>query len=140
MQSPMIIPGLAGGVLIGIAVVLLMATLGRVTGISGIIGSLLPPKPEPDRGWRLAFLLGLILGPLVVMLIRGDSGIGQVSDSPPLTLVAGLLVGLGTSLGSGCTSGHGVCGLSRWSMRSLVATLTFIAMGMVTVAIARHLL
>jgi len=140
MQSPMIIPGLAGGVLIGIAVVLLMATLGRVTGISGIIGSLLPPKPEPDRGWRLTFLLGLILGPLVVMLIRGDSGIGQVSDSPPLTLVAGLLVGLGTSLGSGCTSGHGVCGLSRWSMRSLVATLTFIAMGMVTVAIARHLL
>jgi len=140
MQTPMILPGLAGGVLIGIAVVLLMATLGRVTGISGIIGSLLPPKPEPDRGWRLTFLLGLILGPLLVMVVRGDSGIGQVTNNLPLTLVAGLLVGLGTSLGSGCTSGHGVCGLSRWSMRSLVATLTFIAMGMVTVAIARHLL
>ncbi len=140
MVEPMVLPGLAGGVLIGLAVVLLMATLGRVTGISGIIGSLLPPNPVSDRGWRLMFILGLVLGPVLVMALTGQSGIGQVTDSTTLVIVAGLLVGVGTAIGSGCTSGHGVCGLSRFSMRSLVATLTFMAAGIITVAVVRHLL
>ena len=140
MVEPMVIPGLLGGVLIGFAVVLLMATLGRVTGISGIVGSLLPPNPVADRGWRIMFIVGLVLGPVLVMALTGQSGIGQVTDNTALVIAAGLLVGVGTAIGSGCTSGHGVCGLSRFSMRSLVATVTFMAAGIITVAVTRHLI
>jgi len=140
MTEPMILQGLVGGLLIGLATILLMATLGRVTGISGIIGSLLPPNPTPDRAWRITFIIGLVLGPLLALAVTGSSGIGQVTDNMPLVIGAGLLVGVGTAIGSGCTSGHGVCGISRFSLRSLVATMIFMAAGIATVAITRHLI
>ncbi|MDI5934709.1 YeeE/YedE family protein [Halomonas kalidii] len=141
--------GLAGGVLIGLAATWLMATLGRIAGISGIIGNLITVRPKGDSAWRLTFLLGLISGPIVLMLLGG--GLGNVAGSPGevvgqpaggvlLMLVAGLLVGLGTGLGSGCTSGHGVCGLARLSVRSLMATITFLVTAIVTVFVVRHLI
>ena len=133
---------LAGGVLIGLSAVMVMGFFGRIAGISGItngfLGAILPMRGAPrDRDWRLAFLLGLIAAPLV-MLLAG----GTVSQSVPENLggmlVAGLLVGTGTALGSGCTSGHGVCGLARLSRRSLAAVLTFMAAGIATVFVLRH--
>jgi len=141
--------GLAGGVLIGLSATWLMATLGRIAGISGIIGTLITARPKGDSAWRLTFLLGLISGPIVVMLLGGGLGnvagaagevIGEPAGGVLLMLVAGLLVGLGTGLGSGCTSGHGVCGLARLSPRSLVATLTFLVMAIVTVFVVRHVI
>ena len=128
----------AGGILIGCAAALLVLSSGRIAGVSGIAGGLLTPR-RADIGWRIAFLLGLLLAPVVFRLYgrlpfpRIDAGFGTL-------LVAGLLVGLGTSYGSGCTSGHGVCGLSRLSPRSLVATVAFMAAGMATVFLVRHLL
>ncbi|WP_282038429.1 YeeE/YedE family protein [Halomonas alimentaria] len=141
--------GLAGGVLIGLSATWLMATLGRIAGISGIIGTLITARPKGDSAWRLTFLLGLISGPIVVMLLGGGLGnvagaagevIGEPAGGVLLMLVAGLLVGLGTGLGSGCTSGHGVCGLARLSPRSLVATLTFLVMAIITVFVVRHVI
>lgn len=129
---------LAGGVLIGLAAVALMAMLGRIAGISGIAAGLLE-RPR-DWAWRLAFVAGLLAAPLCFELLRGDSGIGAPQVGWPWMAVAGLLVGLGTRLGGGCTSGHGVCGIARLSPRSLVATLTFMALGIVTVALTRHLM
>lgn len=135
---------LFGGVLIGLSAVMVMGLFGRIAGISGItngfLGAVLPMSGAPrDRDWRVAFLLGLVLAPLVLML-----GGGTVEQTVPSNLVgmavAGLLVGLGTSLGSGCTSGHGVCGLARLSRRSLVAVLTFMAAGFATVFVLRHIL
>nr|WP_240894222.1 YeeE/YedE family protein [Halomonas alimentaria] len=126
-----------------------MATLGRIAGISGIIGTLITARPKGDSAWRLTFLLGLISGPIVVMLLGGGLGnvagaagevIGEPAGGVLLMLVAGLLVGLGTGLGSGCTSGHGVCGLSRLSVRSMVATLTFLVAAIVTVFVVRHVI
>ncbi|MDX1464609.1 MAG: YeeE/YedE family protein [Halomonas sp.] len=143
--------GLIGGILIGLSATWLMATLGRIAGISGILGTLITQRPRGDSAWRLAFLLGLISGPVVLMLLGGGLGnvagggvdvtgevIGEPAGGVPLMLAAGLLVGLGTGLGSGCTSGHGVCGLARLSRRSLVATLTFLAAAIVTVFVVRH--
>lgn len=127
---------LLGGVLIGLATALFVLLNGRIAGISGIVGGLLRPA-RGDVAWRLAFLLGLTGAPLLWMLVsarpvvRVDAGWG-------LLVAAGLLVGFGTRLGSGCTSGHGVCGLSRLSLRSLVATLVFMAAGFVTVFVVRH--
>lgn len=141
--------GLAGGVLIGLSATWLMATLGRIAGISGIIGTLITARPKGDSAWRLTFLLGLISGPIVVMLLGGGLGnvagaagevIGEPAGGVALMLVAGLLVGLGTGLGSGCTSGHGVCGLSRLSVRSMVATVTFLVMAIITVFVVRHVI
>jgi uncharacterized membrane protein YedE/YeeE len=132
--------GLAGGALIGAAAVGLMLLLGRIAGISGILGGLLPPEPATDRGWRLAFLGGLAAGPVLLAMLTGNSGIGAPAVGMPLLAVAGLLVGAGTTLGSGCTSGHGVCGLSRLSPRSLAATATFMAAAVVTVFLVRHVL
>ncbi|SFU43014.1 YeeE/YedE family protein [Halomonas korlensis] len=145
--------GLVGGVLIGLSATWLMATLGRIAGISGIIGTLITARPKGDSAWRLTFVLGLISGPIVLMLSGGGLGnvaggavdvTGQVIGEPAggvmLMLVAGLLVGVGTGLGSGCTSGHGVCGLARLSPRSLVATLTFLAAAMITVYVVRHII
>ncbi|PVZ81751.1 YeeE/YedE family protein [Serratia sp. S1B] len=122
---------LFGGILIGCAAWILILFCGRILGISGIIGGLLSPK-TPDRGWRLAFLVGIIISPLLYRLIHPlpDS---EVTASWPMVIIAGLLVGLGTRYGSGCTSGHGVCGLSRLSLRSLVATLIFMGSAFVTV-------
>jgi hypothetical protein len=116
--------------LIGLAATLLMAGLGRVAGISGILGGLLAPRAD-NAGWQLAFLLGLVGGGALVAL-AAPSAIGASGLPWPVLLGAGFAVGLGTRLGNGCTSGHGVCGLSRFSQRSLVAVLTFMATGMLT--------
>jgi hypothetical protein len=128
---------LLGGVLIGVASGAFALLKGRVAGISGIVGGLLGPPARGDRGWRLAFVLGLLLAPAVYGVFATLPPV-QVDASMGTLIVAGLLVGLGTRIGSGCTSGHGVCGLSRLSPRALVATLTFMAAGFVTVALVRH--
>ena len=128
-----------GGVIIGLAAVTLMALNGRVAGISGIFSGLLPPSSTSDAGWRLAFLAGLVAGPIFVTLAIGRETIGAPVASLPVLAIAGLLVGVGTTLGGGCTSGHGVCGIARLSPRSLAATATFILLGMVTVFVTRHL-
>jgi len=127
-----------GGVLIGVAAVLLMAALGRIAGISGIAGSLIR-RGVGDRGWRIAFVAGLVIAPWLLWLVRGDSGIGAPQTGLPWMLLAGLLVGFGTGIGSGCTSGHGVCGIARLSPRSLLATAVFMAFGIATVYVVRHL-
>ncbi len=129
---------LGGGALIGLAATLAALILGRVAGISGIWGMVLPGGgvPPGDRTWRLAFLAGLLSAGVVAALVRPDA----ITASPaPLAVVAvaGVLVGFGTRLGGGCTSGHGVCGLSRLSLRSLVAVMTFMGTGAITVAIVR---
>lgn len=131
------IDAVVGGLLIGLSAVALMATLGRIAGISGIAAGALT-QADGDRTWRLAFVLGLIAAPLLRLAITGTSGIGSAVAGPPLMAVAGLLVGLGTRWGSGCTSGHGVCGLARFSRRSLVATGVFMFTAMATVALVRH--
>ena len=131
---------LIGGILIGLSAVMLMAFSGRIAGISGIVGGLLPPKPAADRTWRIAFVLGLLLAPTVLAITTGDNRIGQPTVGPSLLIAAGLLVGIGTALSSGCTSGHGVCGLSRLSPRSAAAVATFMLAGMATVFVVRHVL
>jgi uncharacterized membrane protein YedE/YeeE len=125
-----------GGLLIGLAASGLLLSNGRIAGVSGICGRLLAPSAA-DRGWRLCFLAGLPLGALAVGTLRGGLPV-QIVASPVALVVAGLLVGFGTQLGNGCTSGHGVCGLARGSRRSLVATLTFMASAAITVFLARH--
>ncbi|AJP58486.1 YeeE/YedE [Pandoraea vervacti] len=129
---------LAGGVLIGLAAVWLMLSSGRIAGISGIAGGLLRPRAG-DVGWRVAFIVGLMVAPWVYRAVTVVPE-AQVDASTTMLIVAGGLVGFGTRLGSGCTSGHGVCGLSRLSWRSLVATLCFMATGFLTVYVVRHVL
>jgi uncharacterized membrane protein YedE/YeeE len=131
---------LIGGVLIGLSAVLLMGLSGRIAGISGIVGGLMPPKPADDRSWRLALVAGLIAAPLVLEALTGDRHIGAPTVGIPVLVAAGLLVGIGTALGGGCTSGHGICGIARISSRSLVAVAVFIASAMLTVFIARNVL
>lgn len=131
-------PALAGGVLIGISAGLMMLINGRIAGISGILGGLLRAVPG-ERGWRLAFVLGLLLAPLAWSLLAALPPV-QVEAGTPVLLAAGLLVGAGTRFASGCTSGHGVCGLSRLSLPSLLATACFMATGFATVYVMRHLL
>jgi uncharacterized membrane protein YedE/YeeE len=128
---------LAGGLLIGLSAALLVMFNGRIAGVSGILGGLLRPGVG-DIGWRIAFLLGLVLAPLAYAAVH-PLPVVQVDAGTGTLVAAGLLVGLGTRYGSGCTSGHGVCGLSRLSPRSLVATLAFMAAGFVTVFAMRHL-
>jgi len=131
---------LTGGILLGIASAAFILLNGRVLGISGIVGGLLAPR-RADIGWRLSFLLGLLLAPTALTLLAPGLIRAPRIDAGALTLIAaGLLVGFGTRYGSGCTSGHGVCGLSRLSPRSLVATLAFMAAGFATVFVIRHLL
>jgi uncharacterized membrane protein YedE/YeeE len=142
---------LGGGVLIGLAAWLLLASIGRIAGISGIVAASLPgiSSSEPARGaststsasaqasyWRWFFILGLVLGGLVFAQMWPEA-IGKSNASTPMLIVAGLLVGVGTVLGSGCTSGHGVCGLGRLSLRSLVAVLVFMGTGMLTVTLTQ---
>ncbi len=130
------VSALIGGALIGISALMLLALNGRVAGISGIAGQLLAPKGG-GRGWRLAFVLGLVAAALLYTLVAGAPQVQIAADTVTL-VIAGVLVGIGTQLGSGCTSGHGVCGLSRLSARSLVATISFMAAGIVTVFLVRH--
>jgi uncharacterized membrane protein YedE/YeeE len=132
---------LSGGLLLGVAAALFILLNGRVLGISGILGGLLPPK-SGDTFWRIAFLLGMATAPVVYALLAPADMIQvpRIDASVATIVVAGLLVGLGTRYGSGCTSGHGVCGLSRLSPRSLVATLSFMAAGFFVVALVRHVL
>jgi uncharacterized membrane protein YedE/YeeE len=125
---------LAGGAMIGAAGALLFLTHGRIAGISGALGGLLPPAAR-DRGWRIAFLLGL-LGAGAVAAQLAPAAVGASVRTLPLVIVAGVLVGFGTRLGNGCTSGHGVCGLSRLSVRSLAAVATFMMTGAITALIA----
>lgn len=134
---------LAGGVLLGIASAMFILLNGRILGISGILGGLLPPR-KGDSGWRISFLLGTLAAPLAMSwLLPGASSLlpaPRIDASVVLVVVAGLLVGIGTRYASGCTSGHGVCGLSRLSARSLVATLSFMGAGFATVYVMRHVL
>ena len=129
---------LAGGVLIGVATAMFLLFNGRIAGISGILGGLLRPVAG-DIGWRMAFVLGMLVAPLVYGLAAPLPTVHIDADMTTL-VVAGLLVGVGTRYGSGCTSGHGVCGLSRLSPRSMVATASFMLAGFVTVFIVRHLI
>lgn len=125
---------LLGGGLIGLAAALFLLFTGRIAGISGVVGGLFSPSPG-DFGWRVLFVLGLIGGGLVAMMFAPSSLAWEVPRSLGAVAVAGLLVGFGTRLGNGCTSGHGICGLSRISRRSLVATLTFMAAGAITATV-----
>ena len=127
---------LFGGVLIGISAAMLVLLNGRVAGVSGIVGSLLRPTPG-DVAWRVAFIVGLLSATILATIVGRPPTI-TVSAGYPLLVVAGLLVGFGTRLGGGCTSGHGVCGISRFSMRSVVATLVFMVAGFVAVYLLRH--
>lgn len=129
---------LAGGALIGLAAAMFVLFNGRIAGISGILGGLLRPKQD-DVSWRLAFLIGLIAAPSAYQLFAALPA-SRIDGSDVTLILAGLIVGVGTRYGAGCTSGHGVCGLSRFSMRSLVATLLFMGAGFATVFVTRHLL
>ena len=131
---------LAGGVLIGLAAVALMATHGRIAGISGIVNGLLTTQVSQDWAWRAAFVTGMIASPLIVIAATGQAPDISIPSSPALLVVGGFLTGLGVTYGSGCTSGHGVCGMSRLSARSIAATLTFMATAGVTVFMIRHVI
>jgi uncharacterized protein len=140
MTSFAAVAGLIGGILIGLSAVLLMLTIGRTAGISGIVVNALTAGGAMDRSWRLAFILGLPLGALLVTVLGWkDWSSVTFPATMPMTVVAGLMVGAGTTLGSGCTSGHGICGLARFSPRSIVATATFMASGIASVFIVRHI-
>ncbi|MBX3262281.1 MAG: YeeE/YedE family protein [Labilithrix sp.] len=148
MTPPTIAPALAGGALIGVSASLLLMLTGRVAGVSGVVGGLLTTsadgRPEAERrgetAWRLAFVLGLLAGGVALFQYRPES-FGSLEGSPVsplLVALAGVLVGVGTTLGNGCTSGHGVCGLSRLSRRSVAATAVFMAVGMLVTFVVRH--
>ncbi len=129
---------LAGGLLIGVATAMFLLLNGRIAGISGILGGLLRPI-KGDVGWRVAFIAGLIFSP-IAFSVAAPLHVAQIDADAASLIVAGLLVGIGTRYGSGCTSGHGVCGLSRLSPRSMVATALFMLAGFITVFITRHLI
>jgi uncharacterized membrane protein YedE/YeeE len=126
-----------GGALIGLSAVLLMAFTGRIAGIAGITGGLISPRTD-DRGWRLAFLAGLIAAPLAAALLGHAVAMPEMPGSFVTIAVAGLLVGFGTRLGNGCTSGHGICGIARLSPRSIAATVVFMTAAIIVVALTRH--
>lgn len=131
---------LGGGVLIGVASTLLMLFLGRIMGATGILSGIFLPSSPQDRSWRVAALAGMVSGPVVFFAFTGALPAVQVPISTTMLLVGGVIVGLGVTLGSGCTSGHGVCGMARLSPRSIVATVTFMIATGVTVYIIRHVL
>ncbi|MGX9425279.1 MULTISPECIES: YeeE/YedE family protein [Bradyrhizobium] len=130
---------LLGGALIGLSAVALMAFAGRIAGVSGIAARLLPPFNDQEWPGRLAFIAGLVAAPVVVRVAIGSLPPQAIETGGILLAIAGLLVGFGSVWGSGCTSGHGVCGISRLSLRSIVATLVFMATGFATTFIIRHL-
>ena len=123
---------LIGGILIGIAAIIIFLVNGRIMGISGIIGNLITHKETDQIYWRIIFILGVLIGPLLFIIFFKEIKSEMVANTTFLIL-SGFLVGLGTSLGNGCTSGHGICGLSRFSIRSIVATFIFVISGMITV-------
>lgn len=133
------IMSLLGGVLIGLSAVLMMASAGRITGISGILGGLFTFAPFTNM-WRLAFVVGVILSPFIFRKATGITPDYHVSSDVVILVIGGLLVGLGTVMGSGCTSGHGVCGMARLSKRSFFATAVFMISAVVTVFLVRHVL
>ena len=139
MESFTPVSGLIGGLLIGLAAALLLLLNGRLSGISGIVGGLVVPK-DSDAGWRMAFVAGLLVGALAYLLATGDAVLVRMQASLPVLVLAGLLVGFGTRLGSGCTSGHGVCGLARLSKRSIAATGVFFGVAILTVFLTRHVI
>ena len=128
-----------GGALIGLSAVLLMLLTGRIAGVSGIFGGLLNLRGE-DKGWRVAFIAGLILAPVIAGLIGYGMAPPRLPASWTVIAAAGLLVGFGTRLGGGCTSGHGICGIGRLSLRSIAATIVFMVTAVMTVAVTHHLL
>ncbi len=131
---------LSGGVLIGVASTLLMLFLGRIMGATGVLAGLFQPASKDDFAWRAALLLGMVTGPIVVLAVTGQMPAVQVPMSTTALIIGGLIVGFGVTLGSGCTSGHGVCGMARLSPRSIVATLTFMVFTFATVFITRHVI
>ena len=139
MQNFTPVSGLIGGMLIGLSTVLLILFNGRIAGISGIVGGLLARKGS-EIGWRAVFVVGLLLGAFVYMLATGGALPVNIQASLPGMVAAGLLVGFGTRLGSGCTSGHGVSGIARFSKRSIVATLVFFVTAIITVFLTHHVL
>jgi uncharacterized membrane protein YedE/YeeE len=136
------LPALLGGSLIGLAAAFLLLAQGRVAGISGIAGGIIYPEDKNDISWRLMFVVGLVLGGFIYQWVGLGAGVEHIQAivDTPLLIIAGLLVGIGTQIGTGCTSGHGICGLARRSPRSLVATLCFMGSAVVTVYVVRHLL
>lgn len=128
-----------GGILIGLSAVLLMVSTGRIAGVAGIFGGLLNLRGE-DKGWRIAFIAGLILAPILAGLIGHGMAQPTLPSNWIVVVVAGLLVGFGTRLGGGCTSGHGICGIGRLSPRSIAATIVFMVTAVITVAVTRHVL
>ncbi|HEU4343433.1 MAG TPA: YeeE/YedE family protein [Candidatus Binatia bacterium] len=139
MESFTPIAALIGGLMIGSAAALLLWVNGRIAGVSGIAWNLIA-RPREDSGWRLAFLVGLVLGAVIYRLASGDTLVVTIEASWPVLTLGGVLVGFGTQLSGGCTSGHGVCGIARLSPRSVFATVMFMSTGMATVFVVRHLL
>jgi len=133
------IASLVGGALIGLSAVMLLALTGRIAGVSGIAARLLPPYEDGEFSGRLAFVAGLVVAPIIVLAATGRLPAQTIEAKGAVLVLAGFLVGFGAVWGSGCTSGHGVCGLSRFSLRSLLATLTFMATAIATVFVVRHL-
>ncbi|WP_428645403.1 YeeE/YedE family protein [Roseibium sp.] len=130
----------AGGTLIGLATVALMASHGRIAGINGILSGFMSTHLNSDWAWRAAFLAGMVASPVILLAFTGQLPQISIPSSPLLLIVGGFLTGVGTTFGSGCTSGHGVCGISRLSARSIAATVTFMATAALTVFITRHVI
>ncbi|MEZ5931724.1 MAG: YeeE/YedE family protein [Alphaproteobacteria bacterium] len=131
---------LTGGILIGIAAILLMLLHGRIAGATGILAGALMPAGFADWSWRVAMIAGMVTAPVAIWLLSGAMPAVQVPVSTLALVISGLIVGVGVTFGSGCTSGHGVCGMARLSPRSIAATLTFMATAFATVYVARHVL
>lgn len=131
---------LFGGTLIGLSTVLLMLTLGRVMGATGILAGFLQPASRADWSWRAALLAGMVTAPVLMTLVSGEAPQIQVPVSTGMMIIGGFIVGIGVTYGGGCTSGHGVCGMARFSPRSIVATVTFMIFTAITVYVIRHVL
>ena len=140
VDVPAWIRGWVGGLLIGSSALLLMASHGKIAGISGVVVGLLAPAATGQRAWRLQFVAGLLVGALLVQWVTGRWVTTAIPASLGLMVVAGFVVGVGTRMGNGCTSGHGVCGLGRRSPRSLVAVMVFMSVAVATVFVSRHVL
>lgn len=131
---------LVGGILIGVSAVLLMLAQGRIMGATGILSGLITAGSVGDKGWRAAMVAGMISGPLLIFALSGEMPVVEVPVSMPMVLIGGFIVGVGVTFGSGCTSGHGVCGMARLSKRSFVATATFMVVCFATVYVIRHVI